>query len=413
MKQWMAAAEAARVLGVSRATLYAYVSRGYVRSQPTPGPSRDRRYSREDVERLRRRTEERREPDKAAARALQWGMPILESSIALIDGQRLYYRGHDAVELSRSRSVAEVASLVWTGRFDTTFAADSEGQTSSRPLFGSDLPFLACAQSALAAASSRDPSAFDLRPAGVARTGWQHPADADKGRRAIRPHGSDNRAHARPRVGRAGARSRTAAQRADPVRRSRAQRILLHGALRRVGRLESLRRGHRRAGRARRDEAWRRERARRVDTPVDPAGTTRPSGGWRAARARRIDRWVRPSSVSGWRSARDGALRDAPRTIRRLCRARLRFRLRSRGDSGSSRRTQHRFCAGGGVASFETSSRIHAVDLRNRPDHRLDWSRHRAIRDGAADSSAREVRRRSCPRRCRPGGVSIGLSSEV
>ena len=173
MKQWMAAADAARVLGVSRATLYAYVSRGYVRSQPTPGPARDRRYSREDVERLRRRTEERREPDKAAARALQWGMPILESSIALIDGHRLYYRGHDAVVLSRSRSVAEVASLIWTERFDTTFAADSEGQPSSKSVFGSDLPFLACAQSALARGSSRDPSAFDLRPAGVARTGWR------------------------------------------------------------------------------------------------------------------------------------------------------------------------------------------------------------------------------------------------
>src|SRR6187401_2713962 len=119
MKQWMAAADAARVLGVSRATLYAYVSRGYVRSQPTPGPSRDRRYSREDVERLRRRTEERREPDKAAARALQWGMPILESSIALIDGQRLYYRGHDATVLARSRSLEEVAALIWTGSLDS------------------------------------------------------------------------------------------------------------------------------------------------------------------------------------------------------------------------------------------------------------------------------------------------------
>ena len=43
MKQWMAAADAARVLGVSRATLYAYVSRGYVRSQadarPVAGPT--------------------------------------------------------------------------------------------------------------------------------------------------------------------------------------------------------------------------------------------------------------------------------------------------------------------------------------------------------------------------------------
>src|SRR6266513_3533984 len=115
---WISAADASRVLRVSRATLYAYVSRGYVRSQALPGSSRERRYSGDDVERLRRRTEERRDPDKAAARALQWGLPILESSITLIDGQRLYYRGHDAVVLSRSRSLEEVAALIWTGRFD-------------------------------------------------------------------------------------------------------------------------------------------------------------------------------------------------------------------------------------------------------------------------------------------------------
>ena len=61
-------------------------------------------------------------PDKAAARALQWGLPVLESSITFIDGQRLYYRGHDAVALARSRSFAEVASLIWSGRFDGTFS---------------------------------------------------------------------------------------------------------------------------------------------------------------------------------------------------------------------------------------------------------------------------------------------------
>src|SRR5215218_6277661 len=94
---WVSAAEATRLLGVNHATLYAYVSRGYVRSQAMPGSSRARTYSRDDLERLRRRTEERRAPDKAAARALQWGMPILESSIALIDGRRLYYRGLDAI----------------------------------------------------------------------------------------------------------------------------------------------------------------------------------------------------------------------------------------------------------------------------------------------------------------------------
>jgi citrate synthase len=173
MNTWMSAAEAARALRVSRATLYAYVSRGLVRSQPVPGPSRERRYSRDDVERLRRRTEERRDPDKAAAHALQWGMPILESSIALIDGHRLFYRGHDAVTLARSRSVAEVASLIWTGRFDTTFAYEPVPLASARKPAGDELPFLARAQSRLAAASACDPSAFDLRPGSVALSGWR------------------------------------------------------------------------------------------------------------------------------------------------------------------------------------------------------------------------------------------------
>src|SRR2546422_5631429 len=167
---WMSAADAARMLGVSRATLYAYVSRRFIRSQSQPGAARERKYARDDVERLRRRTEERRDPDKATARALQWGMPILESSITLIDGNRLYYRGHDAVTLSRSRSVAEVASLIWTGRFETDFAAVAPRVVATE---SKGLPFIARAQSMLAAASARDTLAFDLRGASVALTGWQ------------------------------------------------------------------------------------------------------------------------------------------------------------------------------------------------------------------------------------------------
>ncbi len=165
---WMTSVEASRSLGVTRATLYAYVSRGYVRSQASPGSPRKRTYSRDDVERLRRRTEERRAPDKAAARALQWGMPILESSIALIDGRRLYYRGLDAAMLARSRSLEEVAALIWTGRFDAVGSVGSvERITPSRP----NLPFVARAQSMLAAAAARDPLAFDLRSTSVALAG--------------------------------------------------------------------------------------------------------------------------------------------------------------------------------------------------------------------------------------------------
>jgi citrate synthase len=170
---WLTAVEASRALRVSRATLYAYVSRGFIRSQSTPGSTRERRYARDDVERLRRRTEERRDPDKAAAHALQWGMPILESAIALIDGSHLYYRGHDAVALSRSRSLAEVASLIWTGTFDTTFPSIAPKRAVRSTRSDGDLSFVPRAQSMLARESSNDPLAFDLRPDTVALTGWR------------------------------------------------------------------------------------------------------------------------------------------------------------------------------------------------------------------------------------------------
>jgi citrate synthase len=165
---WMPAGEAAALLGISRATLYAYVSRKYLRSQAAPGSTRERVYSRDDVERLRRRTEERRAPDKAAARALHWGMPILESAIALIDGRRLYYRGLDAARLARSRSLEEVASLIWTGRLEPMRAAPPAGRVAPPKASG---PFVARAQSMLAAAAATDPQAMDLRPATVALTG--------------------------------------------------------------------------------------------------------------------------------------------------------------------------------------------------------------------------------------------------
>ena len=167
---WISAADAATLLGVSRTTLYAYVSRGFVRSQATPGPSRERRYSRDDVERLQRRTEERRNPDKAVAHALQWGMPVLESAITLIDGERLFYRGHDALALAQTRSIAEVAALIWTGGFEAV--AEAPPDTAATRGEG-NLPFAPRAQSLLAAASAHDAAAFDLRPGSVAACGWR------------------------------------------------------------------------------------------------------------------------------------------------------------------------------------------------------------------------------------------------
>lgn len=168
----MNAGEAADALGISRATLYSYVSRGLIRSTQLPGNSRERRYARDDVLRLRSRNEERREPRKVAERALHWGVPVLESAITLIDNGRLYYRGHDVAELVRSRSVEQVAALIWTGDLDTDFSATPlhvvAGGKSAE-----GLPFITRAQSMLPLVAARDPLAYDLRPRAVANTGWR------------------------------------------------------------------------------------------------------------------------------------------------------------------------------------------------------------------------------------------------
>lgn len=168
---WISAGDAARVLGVNRATLYAYVSRGYIRSQAMPGSARRRGYAREDVEQLRQRTDERRHPAKAAAHALQWGLPVLESGITLIDGNTLYYRGHDATVLARTRSIEDVASLIWIGQFGATFASESGEQLQIA--VDRRLPFAPRAQAMLAAASALDRVAFDLRAESVAHCGWR------------------------------------------------------------------------------------------------------------------------------------------------------------------------------------------------------------------------------------------------
>lgn len=172
MTHWLTAAEAAEALGVSRATLYSYVSRGLVRSTSVPGNPRLRRYAQDDIERMRSRSEERRDPGKVAERALRWGVPVLESSITLIDNNHLFYRGRDVRELARRWSVEQVAGLIWLDDEQADFSATPlhvvAGGKSSE-----GLPFITRAQSMLPIVAARDPLAYDLRPRAVANTGWR------------------------------------------------------------------------------------------------------------------------------------------------------------------------------------------------------------------------------------------------
>lgn len=173
MSEWMTAAEAVERLGITRATLYAYVSRGLLRSSSMPGSSREHRYSSDDVERLRGRAEQRKDPARAAERALHWGVPVLESAITLITDDHLYYRGHDVTDLARSRSIEEVAALLWSGTFDVAGFASTPLHVVAGGKVTDALPFANRAESILPLVAARDPLAYDLRPRAVAQTGWR------------------------------------------------------------------------------------------------------------------------------------------------------------------------------------------------------------------------------------------------
>ena len=116
--RYMTAQEAAEALNVSRNTLYAYVSRGLIRSESQGEGSRERRYHAEDVYKLIERKQGRSNPEKLAQSALFWGAPVLDSELTLIADGQLYYRGYDVVQLARTETIERVASLLWTGNFD-------------------------------------------------------------------------------------------------------------------------------------------------------------------------------------------------------------------------------------------------------------------------------------------------------
>jgi citrate synthase len=94
--RYLSADEAAQALGISLPTLYAYVSRGMLRSSPD-ADSKRRLYDADEVRRLARRKADGKRAGKVAQKVLDWGVPVLESAITLIADGRLFYRGHDAI----------------------------------------------------------------------------------------------------------------------------------------------------------------------------------------------------------------------------------------------------------------------------------------------------------------------------
>ncbi len=159
----LTARQAAERLGVKLDTLYAYVSRGRLQSVSLPG-SRERRYRTEDVEALLATRGGERPTRSSGSEVL---MPVIGSSICLIENGRLFYRGKDAIHLSEEATLEDVVTLLWRAE-EADLDADCPdvlpGNISASGL-------IERCQMSLAAVADEDLPAVDLTRAGVIRTG--------------------------------------------------------------------------------------------------------------------------------------------------------------------------------------------------------------------------------------------------
>ncbi|CAG1013641.1 citrate synthase [Rhizobiaceae bacterium] len=166
---YLSAREAAAELGVSTATLYAYVSRGLVRSEPTDD-ARARRYRADDVRALKGR----RTP-AAAQRGGDGDMPAIQTAVSTITPEGPVYRGVGAVGLAEEATLEQAATLLWNANRSDPFGASnlpvvSPAMRAVAQASAAEAP-LARTIAVLALAGDADPGAFSRTPEGRAHVG--------------------------------------------------------------------------------------------------------------------------------------------------------------------------------------------------------------------------------------------------
>ena len=168
----LSAREASAELAISPATLYAYVSRGLIRSEPS-SDSRSHRYRAEDVRGLKeRRTPS---PEPRGLRSFDADLPVMDSAIATITEDGPIYRGVNCIDLAETETLEHAATLLW----DVT-GADPFSQDNC-PLVSGEMRAVAEAArhaapidrtvAVLALAASADPRAFTRAADGRAMVG--------------------------------------------------------------------------------------------------------------------------------------------------------------------------------------------------------------------------------------------------
>ncbi|ANB16752.1 citrate/2-methylcitrate synthase [Dokdonella koreensis] len=164
---YIPAGEATALLGISTATLYAYVSRGLVESRPGED-HRSRVYRRQDVERLASRKRAGRGAARGAAQSLDRGLPVMETRISLIRPDGPYYRGQSAIGLVRDGAgLEDAARILWDcGDRDPFSHAPAEDWPASVAAIVADtrLPPLERTLAAIPLLALASPHSFNASP---------------------------------------------------------------------------------------------------------------------------------------------------------------------------------------------------------------------------------------------------------
>lgn len=165
MADHYSAKEAAALLGISIDTLYAYVSRGLLHSQEVPG-QRSRRYARSEIERLLHKKQARKAPEATVLKALDWGMPVLQTQISSIANGQLFYH-HLPLAECLELSLDQLVGLLWQLPPAELQWPSLSGFT---PHLAPDIGFFEALRAALLTWEQADIAALNLSPAGVQRT---------------------------------------------------------------------------------------------------------------------------------------------------------------------------------------------------------------------------------------------------
>ena len=169
---YLSAREASAELAISPATLYAYVSRGLIRSEPSPD-SRSHRYRAEDIRGLKERRAVALEP--RGFKSFDSDLPVMDSAISTITAAGPIYRGVNCVELAEQDTLEHAATLLWDVTRVDPFAADNCPSMSSEMRLIAEAARRAApidrAIAVLALATSADPGAFTRAPEGRAMVG--------------------------------------------------------------------------------------------------------------------------------------------------------------------------------------------------------------------------------------------------